>query len=129
MAALIPDEKCIVLIYKTFFELFKKQQAIIRDQQCHLQLTEHISHLRHKRIIRLEENQPYRGQLLKKFSKVTQLRKNVFFVLTLGRSNILWAICFTISVTRLSPKPENPSGHISHRSISHRNKKKTAAFF
>ena len=31
MASRIPDERCLVLIYKTFFELLKMQQSFIRD--------------------------------------------------------------------------------------------------
>ena len=32
MAALIPDERCLASIDKTYFELWETQQAIIRDQ-------------------------------------------------------------------------------------------------
>ena len=40
MAAPAPDERCLVLLVKTYLELRKMQQATIRGQHCHLQLTE-----------------------------------------------------------------------------------------
>ena len=40
MAALATDERCLVLINKTYFDLCKTQQAIVQEQLLHLQLME-----------------------------------------------------------------------------------------
>ena len=40
MAALVTDERCLVLINKTCFDLCKTQQAIVQEQLLHLQLME-----------------------------------------------------------------------------------------
>ena len=47
MAAPIPDERYVVQVNKTYYELGKTQQAIIQDQYSHLQLMEPLCSSHH----------------------------------------------------------------------------------